>query len=79
MKVANPIKFHTIYDQILDELNSLPNKFRTYEALVTKKKEISELKKVNKLLKDLKTEAMKDTHWNDLLKKIRLIKKYKNL
>ena len=79
MKVANPMKFHTIYDQILEELNSLPNKFRTYEALVTKKKEIQELKKVNKLLKDLKTEAMKDQHWDQLLKKIKIMKKYKNL
>lgn len=40
VKVANPTKFSGIYDQLGDDLNNLPNKFRTYEALVAKKNKI---------------------------------------
>ena len=79
MKSANPVKFHQIYDKLFDDLNSLPNKFRTYEALIYKKNEIQNFKKTNKLLKDLKTDAIKEHHWKNILRKIRLIKKYKNL
>lgn len=38
-----------------------------------------EYKKINKIIKELKTEAIKEHHWNQILKKIKLIKKYKNL
>lgn len=79
MKIAHPSKFQQTFDTILDDLNGLPNKFRTYEALVTKKNQIGELKKFNRLLKDVKTDALKEHHWNDLCKKIKLPKKYKNL
>ena len=60
-------------------MNGLPNKFRTYEVLVMKKNQISEYKKFNRLLKDVKTDALKEHHWNDLCKKIKLPKKFKNL
>ena len=64
MKVANPTKFQSTYDEIYDELNNLPNKFRTFEALVSKKQQIMEYKKINKIIKELKTEAIKEHHWN---------------
>lgn len=79
MKVAHPNKFQQVFDKILEDMNGLPNKFRTYEALVSKKNQIQDLKKFNKLLKEVKTDALKEQHWNDLLKKIKLPKKYKNL
>ena len=37
MKIAHPSKFQQVYDEILEEMNGLPNKFRTYEVLVSKK------------------------------------------
>lgn len=79
LKVSNPTKYHQTYDEIFEELNNLPNKFRTYEALVMKKNEISTLKKTNRLLKELKTDAIKEHHWDDMLKRIKLNKKYKNV
>jgi dynein heavy chain 1 len=79
LKVANPNKYQTQYDEIYEALNSLPNKFRTYEALVVKKNEIQNLKKTNRLLKELKTDAVKEHHWDEMLKKIKLNKKYKNV
>lgn len=60
-------------------MNGLPNKFRTYEVLVSKKNQVGEYKKFNRLLKDIKTDALKEHHWNNLLKKIKLPRKYKNL
>ena len=79
VKVSNPPKFRQTYDDILEELNSLPNKYRTYEALVTKKNKINSFKKTNKLLRELKTDAIKEKHWNKILKDIKLMKKFKNL
>ena len=79
IKVANPVKFHQVYDEILEQLNGLPNKFRTFDPVVKKKDEITSLKKTNKLLKELKTDAIKEIHWEQILKNIRLAKKYKNL
>lgn len=79
MKIAHPNKFQSTIEQIADDLNGLPNKFRTYEALVTKKNQIQDLKKFNKLLKEVKTDALKENHWNELCKQIKLPRKYKNL
>jgi hypothetical protein len=51
----------------------------SYDALVAKKKELAALKKTNKLLRDLKNDAVKDQHWEQILQKVKLIKKYKNV
>ena len=79
IKVSNPIKIGQTFDEILELLNGMPKKFLSFEALVVKKKEIAGYKKTNKLLKDLKTDAIKDQHWEQILQKVKLVKKYKNL
>ena len=79
VKVANPTKIHTMYEQIFEQLNGLPNKFRTFDPVVKKKNEITAFKKTNKLLREIKTDAIKDHHWDQILRKIKLIKKYKHL
>ena len=79
VKNSNPNKFHKTYENILQELNSLPNKYRTYEALVTKKKELNEIKNTNNVIKELRSEAIKEKHWNKIIKETGLKKKFKDL
>ena len=62
--ISYPTKYLNIYNECLEELNGLPNKFRTYEALVSKKNQIGENKKINQILMDLKSEAIKEHHWS---------------
>ncbi len=46
---------------------------------MTKKNQINDYKKINKKIIEMKNEAVKSHHWNQILKKIKLFKKYKNL
>ena len=57
--VSNPKSFERTYADILRQLDDLPNKFRTYNVLISKKNEIKFFKKTNTVLVDLKSPAMK--------------------
>lgn len=53
-------------------MQEFPNKIRQYEVFEQYKKIITNYRKVNLTLSDLKTEAMKPRHWKDLLQKLRI-------
>ncbi len=55
------------FDDIIERLGALPQKFMSYEVLVMKKKELSNYKKTNKLLREIHTEAIKESHWELIL------------
>lgn len=76
MKNCHPEKQQPIFDAIIEEMNSLPNKFRTYEVLMSKKNQVQDLKKFNNYLRDIK-DVLKESHWNDLCTRIKLPRKYK--
>ena len=74
---SQPIKMIKELDNVVEEMNGLPNKFRSYEPYSKKKEEIKSLKKQTVTINNLKSETFKDRHWKELLKKI-AIKKPQN-
>ena len=79
LAVATPEKYNPIFEKVLDNLKGLPSKFVSYQALRHKKEELKTLKKKNKLFKEIRTDAVKQHHWERILKLFNLRKNYKNL
>ena len=65
-----PEKIKKELDEGLNQLVLLPPKMRTYDAYEIVKNKIGHLKKVNTIISDLRTEAIKDRHWRIILNKI---------
>lgn len=57
-----------------NELNNFPNKLRQYESFDFMKSKVSNLKKINNIISDLRTEAIKDRHWKIILSKAKISK-----
>ena len=79
LAVATPEKYNPVFEQVLDNLKGLPSKFVSYQALRHKKEELRTLKKKNKIFKEIRTEAVKQHHWQRILKVFNVRKNYKNL
>lgn len=59
----------------LEQMNTLPNRFRSYDIYVEKKNYIQQIKRVNKLIQEINTEAIKERHWKQISKVIKVHKK----
>ena len=66
-------------DEALNQMNLLPSKMRTYEAFDTVKNRIGVLKKTNNLISDIRTEAIKERHWRQILKRLNIHKQVNDL
>lgn len=55
-------------DNILTQISDLPQDQKNHDIFVGKKREVSNLKKQFKLIRDMKSEAIKEHHFRDLLK-----------
>jgi dynein heavy chain 1 len=67
-----PKKIREVLDNALNELTSLPNRLRQYEAYESMKSQLTKLKKANILIVELKSEALKDRHWKIILQTIKI-------
>ena len=56
----------------MKEFNALPVKLRSYEGFEKMKARLNHYGKMNRLIMELKTEAMKDRHWKQLLQKLKI-------
>jgi dynein heavy chain 1 len=79
LPASQPTKMIKELDAVIDEMNGLPNKFRSYEAFTKKKDNIKLLKKMTVTINNLKSETFKDRHWKELLRKINLKKSQNDL
>ena len=59
-------------DNASERMAEFPNRLRQYEVFEQYKKIITNYKKVNGTLGELKSEAMKPRHWKELLKRLRI-------
>ena len=55
-------------EELLDKLKHLPVRMRRYEVYEYNMKLLNEYVKKNQLLNDLKSEALKDRHWEQIMK-----------
>jgi dynein heavy chain 1 len=74
-----PEKLKVELQEALNELGLFPNKARTYEAFEIIKNKINNLRKINMLITDLRTEAIKERHWRQILTKISIRKNINDL
>ena len=79
LPAAQPAKMIKELDAVVEEMNSLPNKYRSYEAFTKKRDIIKGLKKMTITINNLKAETFKERHWKELLKKINVKKSQNDL
>jgi dynein heavy chain 1 len=79
LPASQPAKMVKELDAVVEEMNSLPNKFRSYEAFTKKRDIIKALRKMTLTINNLKAETFKERHWKELLKKINIKKSQNDL
>ena len=75
----NNTVFTKTLDGILESISMLKPELKDHSIYIGKKKEINKLKKKNKLIRDLKSEAIKKHHLKEILNIIRIQKSPDNL
>lgn len=60
------------FDEAEAKLQGLPAKYRQYEAYERMQGRLKEYKKMNIIVFELKSEAVKDRHWKIILKKLHI-------
>ena len=73
-EVVNNITITKTFDKILDSISDLKPEFKNHDIFVGKKNEIRKIKKQNRLIKDLKSEAIKEHHFKEILMIIKIDK-----
>ncbi len=66
-----PRRVRTALDERLQELRGLPARVKQYEAFDRLQATIKTLLECNGIITDLKSEALRDRHWNELRKRLR--------
>ena len=79
LPACQPTKMIREIDGVVDEMNALPNRYKSYEAFNTKKEHIKSLKKQTIIINNLKSETFKERHWRELLKKMGIKKSQSDL
>ena len=76
---VNADKIKKDLDEALTKINELPEKYHSYDAFEITKNKLTYLKKINNLIGDLRTDAIKDRHWKVILKSLKIQKPLKDL
>ena len=75
----NPDKIKKDLDEALNNMTSLSSDIRQYKAYEITEKKLKTLKKMNTIISDLRTEAIKDRHWKEILKRLSIHKSVNDL
>ena len=76
---VNADKIKKDLDEALNKINELPEKYHSYEAFDITNNKLQHLKKMNNLIGDLRTDAIKDRHWKVILNSLNIKKAVKDL
>ena len=77
--VVNADKIKKALEEALSQIDGLDNKYHSYEAFEITKNKLQYYKKINGLISDLRTEAIKERHWKIILKELKIEKTEKDL
>ncbi|TKR93274.1 hypothetical protein L596_007763 [Steinernema carpocapsae] len=69
---VQPRKLRQGLDDLMADMKKLPAKYRSYESYEQAKLTISKYSKMNQLINQLKSEALKERHWKQLMKEMRV-------
>jgi dynein heavy chain 1 len=61
-----------VLDQKQNEMREFPNRMRSYEIYETYMGHLKAYKKVNDILAELRSDAMKPKHWKEMLSKLKI-------
>ena len=75
----NPDKIKKDLDEALNNMTMLSNDIRQYNAYKITEQKLKTLKKMNNIISDLRTEAIKDRHWKKILKILAIHKSINDL
>jgi dynein heavy chain 1 len=70
---VQPRKLRTILDGLLSQMKDMPNRLRQYESYNHVKRVIQDYLKANLLIVELKSEALKERHWKQLMKRMNVV------
>ena len=76
---VNADKIKKDLDEAISKINELPDKYHSYDAFEITKNKLQYLKKINNIIGDLRTDAIKERHWKIILKCLKINKELKNL
>ncbi|CAJ0587193.1 unnamed protein product, partial [Mesorhabditis spiculigera] len=69
---VQPRKLRQNLDELSQRLKGLPVKYKTYQSYEKAKDMLQSYGKVNLLIAELKSEALKERHWRQLMKELRV-------
>ena len=76
---VQPRKLRQSIDGLIKMTKDMPSRMRQYAAFEHVQNTLRQLLKANSILSDLKSEAMRERHWNKLFKALRPGKRYSQL
>ena len=68
-----PRKLRTVLDGLLNQMKDMPSRLRNYESYNHVKKLLLDYLKANMLIVELKSEALKERHWKQLMKRMNVV------
>lgn len=72
LNALQPKKMKEAMDTANRLMMEVPTKVRTYEPYEKMRQRIKDHSKMNKIIDNLKTDAMKPRHWSNILKKMKV-------
>ena len=78
-RAVNADKIKRALEEALTKIDELPDKYHSYDAFEITKNKLQYYKKINGIISDLGTEAIKERHWKDILKVLKIDKSEKEL
>lgn len=71
---CNPVQQNKVFDLMSEQLQEVPQKLKSHQIIVGKRKEVQNLKKKNRLMGDIKNDAVKEQHLVEIFKKVNIKK-----
>ncbi|VBB28797.1 unnamed protein product, partial [Acanthocheilonema viteae] len=69
---VQPRKLRQSLDELLAQLKQLPAKYRSYDSYEYAKRMLHNYSKMNMIVVELKSDALKERHWKQLMKELRV-------
>ena len=76
---VNADKIKRALEEALSKIDELPEKYHSYDAFEITKSKLQYYKKVNGIISDLRTDAIKERHWKVILNVLKINKVDKDL
>ncbi|CAD5206375.1 unnamed protein product [Bursaphelenchus okinawaensis] len=70
--IVQPRKIRQVIEELMISLKKLPSQFRSYESYEQTKRMLENYSRMNPMITELRSEALKDRHWEKLIRELRV-------